>query len=360
MVHGGEELLIREWTTRIITVLTLAAVLLFGLLGYYERNPEAFAAASVPASLPQPIGSEQSFDPAAIRAGDTIAGMSAESVTAGTHGVNSVTVRFLGDREVSGRFEVLDVETEAYNPGDVVFTVDEKSAASLPKARTFHEVPNRFALHFAKETDKDIFGAAGSTGTGSIVITDYTAVYADTLEGIPDKAAFAEVKTLHVIPPLRPEQNNPDFDKEMKTFPALKLDPKRATANPGAVYAWLESVNKTFYGLAYNGKRISASQREQVGQWLRGAFTEARTDQLLRTHVPEVEGGYLIGGGSSGLIPPVVIKEVRDPLLTAGPDGEYVFTVTWIVSGTQDAKLTCYLRYEAAGWKIDRYGYEMI
>jgi hypothetical protein len=352
--------MIREWSNRILTVLTLAAVLLFGLLGYYERNPGVFAASTVRSSLPQQTGSGNLFDPATIRPGDSVAGLSAESVKPGTHGVNSVSVQFRGSKEITGRFEVLDLETEAYNPGDVIFTVDDKSAATLPKAKTFHEVPNRFALQFHTRADKSKFGEAGSTGTGSIVISDYKTVYADILEGVPDSAMLAEVKTLHLIPPLGPEQNNPDFDKEMKPFPALKLDPRKAAADPLSVYAWIESVNKTFYGLAYNGKKISASQREQAGRWLRGAFTEGRTDQLLRTHVPAVEGGYLIGGGSSGLIPPVVIKEVRDPLLAAGSNGEYVFTVTWIVSGTQDAKLTCYLQYGAAGWKIDRFGYEMI
>lgn len=352
--------MIREWSIRLLTVLILAAVLLFGLLGYYQRNPGVFAASTVQSSLPLQTGSANLFDPAAIRPGDSAAGLSVQSVKPGTHGASSVSVQFRGSKEVSGRFEVLDLETEAYNPGDVIFTVDDKSAASLPKAKTFHEVPNRFVLHFDTKADKSKFGEAGSTGTGSIVITDYKAVYADILEGVSDSAMLAGVKTLHLIPPLAPEQNNPDFDKEMKPFPALKLDPRKAAADPSSVYAWIESVNKTFYGLAYNGKRISASQREQAGRWLRGAFTEDRTDQLLQTHVPEAEGGYLIGGGSSGLIPPVVIKDVRDPLLTAGPNGEYVFTVTWIVSGTQDAKLTCYLQYGAAGWRIDRYGYEMI
>ncbi|TMV51190.1 hypothetical protein FE783_05245 [Paenibacillus mesophilus] len=352
--------MIREWSIRILTVLTLAAVLLFGLLGYYERNPEVFAASTVQPSLPQPTESGNLFDPATIRPGDSAAGLSVQSVKSGTHGTNSVSVQFSGSKEISGRFEVLDLETEAYNPGDVIFTVDDRSAASLPKAKTFHEVPNRFVLHFDTNSDKSKFGEAGSTGTGSIVITDYKAVYADILEGVSDSAMLAGVKTLHLVPPLSPEQNNPDFAKEMKPFPTFKPDPRKAAGDPWSVYAWIENVNKSFYGLAYNGKKISASQRDQVKHWLRGAFTEDRTDELLRTHVPEVEGGYLIGGGSSGLIPPVVIKEVRDPLLTAGRNGDYVFTVTWIVSGTQDAKLTCYLQYGASGWRIDRYGYEMI
>lgn len=352
--------MIGEWTTRLTTVLTLAAVLLFGFLGYYERNPEAFAAAPEPASSSRPPGEEHLYEPGTIRPGDTVAGMTAESVEAGGYGLNSVAVQFRGDKPLSGRFEVLDAETEPYNPGDVIFTVDPLSASSLPKANAFHQVPGRFALRFPDPSAKAVFGIVGSTGVGTIVIADYKSVYADILEGVPDTATLAEVKTLHVVPPVSPELNNPDFDKDMKPFPAFRLEPKKAQANPDAVYGWIESVNRTFYGLAYNGKRISAAQRERVEDWLGGAFTESAVDRLLDTHVPPVEGGYLIGGGFSGLIPPVVIQDVREPQLQAGADGEYVFTVTWIVSGTHDAKLTCVMRYEAKGWKIDRYGYEMI
>lgn len=351
--------MIREWFIRIGTVLTLAVVLFIGFLGYYRLNPEAFASAPV---MPFPALPErgQLFDPRAVRSGDSVAGMSAANVASGTHGVDSVSVLFQGTKEISGRFEVMDRETEPYNPGDVIFTVDEKSADSLPKAKSFHEVPNRFALKFASPGEKQKFGPAGSTGTGSIVISDYTAVYARILEGASDRATLAEVKTLHVISPKTPEVNNPDFDKTMLPFPALKLDPKQAVANPTAVYKWIESVNKAFGGLSYNGKKISASQRQKVKQWLEGAFTEERAAQLLESHVPEVEGGYLIGGGSSGLIPPVIIKDVSKPKLTAGKNGQYVFTVTWIVSGTRDAKLTCILQYGAKGWKIGKYEYEMV
>lgn len=352
--------MIREWFVRIGTVLLLAAVLLAGLLQFHNYSPNSFAAAptsSPPAAQPN---DGQLFDPAIIRAGDIAAGMSAKSVRVGTHSTSSVTVLFQGDKEISGRFEVLDTETEAYNPGDVIFTVDEKSAKSLPKVKMFHEVPSRFALHFSNAADKAKFGIVGSTGTGIIRITDYTAVYADVLEGVSDKATFAELKTLHVIPPRSPEENNPDFDKGIKAFSKFTLSPTQAVANPKAVYGWIENVHKTFQGMQFNGKRISASQRNKIKQWLSGAFTADRTEQLLRTHVPEVEGGYLIVGASSGLIPPLIINEVRNPKLTAGKNGQYIFTVTWILSGTQDARLTCYMQYSNSGWKIERYEYEMI
>ncbi|MEF3301720.1 hypothetical protein [Paenibacillus sp. GYB003] len=354
--------MIREWYVRVGTVSTLAAVLAAGFFGYYNWNPDAFAASPSPAQAAPlaPPERDQLFDPGAVRPGDVVAGMSAASVSAGTHGVRSVTVRFEGAKTVSGRFEVMGRETEPYNPGDVIFTVDDRSASLLPKAKTFHEVPNRFSLRFANPDDRAKFGDAGSTGTGSIVVTDYTAVYADILEGTSDTATLGEIRTLHVIPPKSPEENNPDFDKAMLPFPALKLEPKRAVANPLAVYEWLESVEKSFYGLAYNGKPISAAQRDKVRLWLLGAFTESRAERLLLSHVPETEGGYLINGASSGLIPPVIVKDVAEPKLTAAADGTYEFAVTLVVSGTRDAKLTCTLQYGKNGWKIDDYAYVMM
>ncbi|RKN72395.1 hypothetical protein [Paenibacillus ginsengarvi] len=351
--------MIREWYVRIGTVLTFAFVLLTGFLGYYTLNPHAFAASPVQPSAATPVR-EALFEPASVRPGDSVAGMSAVAVSPGTHGVNSVSVLFAGDKQISGRFEVRDRVTEPYNPGDVIFTVDGKSEGSLPKAMSFHEVPNRFALTFANPDDKRRFGPAGSSGTGTIAISGYMAVYAPILEGTSDRATLAEIKTLHVIAPLSPEVNNPDFDKNMKPFPALKLKPAEAAAKPAAVYAWLEAVDKAFYGLEYNGKKISAAQRDKVKLWLQGAFTEERVDRLLEQHVPESEGGYLIGGGSSGLFPPLVIKDVVGPKLVAASDGLYAFTVTWIVSGTQDARMVCYLKYGANGWKIASYEYELI
>lgn len=349
----------RHTSIRYTMVLTGAALLLAGLSLYDSGYPESSAAPSEPVIVAR-SGDSQMFDPAAIKSGDLVAGMTAKEIESGTYGQQSVAVTFYGTKEISGRFEVMDLETQPYNPGDVIFYVDSKSATSLPKPISFHEVPNHFVLKFANEADKAKFGAAGSTGTGSIVISDYLAVYANILEGTSDKASLAEVKTLNVIAPISPEENNPDFDKEMKTFPVLTVAPNKAIDSPGQVYEWIEGVHQSFYGLAYNGKRISGTQRERVESWLAEAFTEKRTGQLLDLHVPAVDGGYLIVSGSSGLIPPVLIQEVGNVQLSKETDESYLLTADWIVTGTRDAKLICKLEYEAGSWKIGAFHYEMI
>lgn len=195
--------MIREWLIRTGAVVTLAGTLLIGLLGYGTYRPELFAMApGMPAGQAETeTDGGRLFDPQAVHPGDTVAGMQTQLVKPGTNGHNSVSVEFRGTKEISGRFEVVDPETAGYNPGDVVFTADNRSAARLPQPSLLPEAPNRFALQFASNEDKSIFGEPGSTGLGSIVISDYTAVFADILEGVSDKATLAEIRTLHVIPP---------------------------------------------------------------------------------------------------------------------------------------------------------------
>ncbi|MEF3308150.1 hypothetical protein PV433_04455 [Paenibacillus sp. GYB004] len=350
----------RHTSIRYTMVLTGAALLLAGLSLYDSSNPESSAAPSSKPAIQTPSGDSQMFDPASIRPGDQVAGMTAQEIRSGTYGLQSVAVTFQGTKEISGRFEVMDLETQPYNPGDVIFYVDNKSATSLPKPIRFHEVPNHFVLKFANETDKAKFGSAGSTGTGSIVISDYLAVYADILEGTSDKASLTEVKALNVIAPSSPEENNPDFDKEMKPFPILTITPQKALGSPEPVYEWIEGVHRSFYGLAYNGKRISEAQRERVKSWLAEAFTDTATEQLADSHVPAVDGGYLIVSGSSGLIPPVIIQKVGSMKMAEQEDGSYLLTADWIVTGVSDARLICELEYEDGRWKISTFHYEMI
>lgn len=300
------------------------------------------------------------YNPSKIAEGGHVAGMTVQTVSKETHGKGSVAVLFQGHKEIAGRFEVYDTDTKAYNAGDVIFFADAPSDSLLPKPEPFRDTPAHFALRFPNETDKERFGMAGSTGTGTIVISDYLSVWAELLEGTSDRATFEQAKTLNVVPPPIPEENNPDFDREMRPFDELKLSPNEAIDNPGAVYAWIESVDKTFLGLAYNGKRISAAQRERIRTWLLGAFTETMAEELLDRHVPEVEGGYLIGGGLSGLKPALHIQRVQNPSFVKDGDGSYSFTVTYIASGTHDAVLTCSIVQLNGIWKIMKYEVKLI
>ncbi|GAA3404992.1 hypothetical protein ACFFNY_28045 [Paenibacillus hodogayensis] len=193
--------MLREWSIRIGAVLALAAVLLAGLFETWQFHIYRVAAVSSDSALQE----DQSwlFDPGSVRSGDTVAGMSAQSVQPGAQGDHTVAVQFAGTKEVSGRFRVLDKVTGDYRPGDVIFTLDERSADRLPRAGEREETSGSFALHFEDVRDKSRFGPTGSTGVGSIVISAYTAVYADKPETLTDKATLAEVRTLHVIPPRK-------------------------------------------------------------------------------------------------------------------------------------------------------------
>lgn len=332
----------------------LAGALLAGWFGHVGSSPEFLAAGgdaasvSIPAVMPE----SPSFDPYTVQAGDTVAGMLATRIERGVLGAGAVSALFEGKREVTGEFQVMSRETEPYNAGDVLFTPDPVWQRMLPVAEALDRPARRFALQFEDEADRERFGAAGSTGRGTLLITSYTAVYAEVLEGVADRAAVSKVSGLHVIPPLPPELNNADFDRDMRPFPRLAVAAK-SDESALDIYEWLRAVNHTFMvGMAYNGKPVSAAQRDRVGEWLREAFTDAAAERMLDEHVPETEEGFLIMGGMSGLLPPARIEDVRDASIEA-LDGRYTFTAKFVLSGTHDAVLICVLKPTADGWKID-------
>lgn len=334
----------------------LAGALLAGWFGHVGSSPEFLAAAgdTVPVPIPAVVPETPRFDPYTVQTGDTVAGMTATRIETGVLGAGSVSVLFEGEREVTGDFQVMSRETEPYNAGDVLFTPDRVWQRMLPVAEALDRPARTFALQFADEADRERFGAAGSTGRGTLLIASYTAAYAEVLEGAADRAVVAEVSGLHVIPPLPPELDNPDFDREMRPFPRLEMAAANTDESALDVYEWLRAVSHTFMaGMIYNGKPVSDAQRDQVGEWLREAYTDAAAERMLDEHVPETADGFLIMGGMSGLLPPAKIEDVRDASVEPAPGGRYTFTATFVLTGTHDAVLTCVLESTADGWKID-------
>jgi hypothetical protein len=324
--------------------------------GASSVTPKVPNTASVHTAAPSPAPVSMHYDPSALKVGDQLTGLKLIKIEAETYGKGSIVSVWDGELQLTGTFEYLYPESD-YNPGQVIFIPDAASAAKLPQPKAFEGQSMRFALHFTKADDKKKFGPPGSRGSAELRITSYASVYAGILEGTSDTAAVQSVSDVQVTLPPLTQVSNTDLDAALIPFPALKqINLMSDAENFRKVQDWIYSVDQSLLtGLAHSGKRISADQRERIRLWLSQAFTDQKAFQLLDNLVPASEGGYLMGGGLSGLRASSQVKELKDQKLVNEKDGTAVYKVTYVLSGTQDAYLTCQLVPVDSQWKIGTY-----
>jgi hypothetical protein len=239
----------------------------------------------------------------------------------------------------------------------VIFIPDAASAAKLPQPEAFEGQSMRFVLHFTNAEDKQKFGPPGSRGSAALSITSYASVYAGILEGTSDTAAVQSVSNVQVTHPPSTQVSNAELDGALNPFPVLKqIELMSDSETFQKIQDWIYNVDKSILnGLAYSGKRISPDQRERIRIWLLQAFTDQKAFQLLDHFVPASEGGYLMAGGLSGLQAGSQVQELKDQKLVNEKDGTITYKVTYVLSGTQDAYLTCQLVPVDSQWKIGTY-----
>jgi hypothetical protein len=325
--------------------------------GAASVTPKVPAAASISATAPSPAPISLHYDPAALKIGDQLAGLKLIKIESETYGKGSIVSVWDGGLQLSGTYEYLYQEA-AYNSGQVIFIPDAASAAKLPQPEAFEDQSVRFVLHFTNAEEKQKFGSPGSRGSAALSITSYASVYAGVLEGTSDTAAVQSVSDVQVTLPPLTQVSNTDLDAALKPFPVLKQIELISDAETiRKVQDWINSVDQSLLtGLvAHSDKRISADQRERILIWLSQAFTDQKAFQLLDSFVPASEGGYLVGDGLSGLHAGSQVKELKDQKLVNEKDGTVVYKVTYVLSGTQDAYLTCQLVPVDSQWKIGAY-----
>jgi hypothetical protein len=324
--------------------------------GAASVTPKVPAAASISSIAPSPAPVSIHYDPSALKVGDQLTGLKLIKIESETYGKGSIVSVWDGELQLSGTYEYLYQEA-AYNSGQVIFIPDAASAAKLPQPKAFEGQSMRFVLHFTKAEDKQKFGPPGSRGSASLSITSYASVYAGILEGTSDTAAVQSVSNVQVTLPPLTQVSNTDLDAALKPFPVFKQIELISDAETfRKVQDWINSVdNSLLSGLAHSGKRISVDQRDRIRLWLSQAFTDQKALQLLDSFVPASEGGYLMVGGLSGLHASSQVKELKDQKLVNEIDGTTTYKVTYVLSGTQDAYLTCQLVPVDSQWKIGAY-----
>jgi hypothetical protein len=319
-------------------------------------SPKVPAAASVHTAAPSLSPVSMHYDPSAVKVGDHLTGLKLIKIESETYGKGSIVSVWDGELQLSGAYEYLYQEA-AYNSGQVIFIPDAASTAKLPQPKGFEGQSMRFVLHFTKAEDKQKFSPPGSMGSAVLNITSYASVYAGILEGTSDTAVVHAVSDVQVkLPPIT-QVTDADLDAALKPFPVLKQIELASDADTfRKVQDWIYNVDHSLLiGLAHSGKRISADQRERIRIWLSQAFTNQKAFQLLDNWVPASEGGYLLGGGLSGLRASSEVKELKDQKLVNEKDGTATYKVTYVLSGTQDAYLTCQLVPVDSQWKIGVY-----
>jgi hypothetical protein len=324
--------------------------------GVTSVTPKVPAAASISTTGPRSAPVSMHYVPAALIIGDQLTGLKLIKLESETYGKGSIVSVWDGELQLSGTFEYLYKEA-AHNSGQVIFIPDASSAAKLPQPEAFAGQSMRFVLHFTKAEDKKKFGPPGSRGTAALQITSYASVYAGMLEGTSDTAAVQSVTDVQVtLPPLTQISNN-ELDGALKPFPVLKQIEMMSDAETfQKVQDWIYSVDKSLLtGLAQSGKRISPEQRERIRIWLSQAFTDQKAFQLLDSFVPASEGGYLLVGGLSGLHAASQVNELKDQKFINEKDGTVIYKARYVLSGTQDAYLTCQLVPVDSQWKIGAY-----
>jgi hypothetical protein len=296
------------------------------------------------------------YDPAALTIGDQLTGLKLIKLETESYGKGSIVSVWGGELQVSGTYEYMYKEA-TYNSREIIFIPDAASAVKLPQPKAFEGQSMRFVLHFAKDEDKQKFGPPGSRGNAALKITSYASVYAGILEGTSDTAAVQSVLSVQVTLPPLTQITNADLKAALRPFPVLQqIKMASDTDTLRKVQDWLYEIDMTLSnGLGHSEKRISADQREQIRIWLTQAFTDQKSFQLLENFVPASEGGYLINGGLSGLNAASQVKELKDQKLVAEKDGTAAYKVTYVLSGTQDAYLTCKLVPVDSQWKIGAY-----
>jgi hypothetical protein len=326
------------------------------MTGALTVTPKVPDAASVHTAAPSLAPVSLHYDPSAIKVGDHLTGLKLIKIESETYGKGSIVSVWDGELQLSGTYEYL-YQAAAYNSGQVIFIPDAASAAKLPQPKALEGQSMRFMLHFNKSEDKQKFGPPGSRGSSSLSITSYASVYAGILEGTSDTAAVQSVSNVQVTLPPLTQVSNTDLDAALKPFPVLKqIDLISDAETFLKVQDWINSVDKSLLtGLAHSGKRISADQRERFRIWLSQAFTDQKAFQLLDNFIPASEGGYLMIGGLSGLHASSQVKELKDQKLVNEKDGTVTYKVTYVLSGTQDAYLTCQLVPVDSQWKIGTY-----
>jgi hypothetical protein len=326
------------------------------MTGALTVTPKVPDAASVHTAAPSLAPVSLHYDPSAIKVGDHLTGLKLIKIESETYGKGSIVSVWDGELQLSGTYEYL-YQAAAYNSGQVIFIPDAASSAKLPQPKAFEGQSMRFMLHFNKSEDKQKFGPPGSRGSSSLSITSYASVYAGILEGTSDTAAVQSVSNVQVTLPALTQVSNTDLDAALKPFPVLKQIELMSDAETFLkVQDWINSVDKSLLtGLAHSGKRISADQRERFRIWLSQAFTDQKAFQLLDNFIPASEGGYLMIGGLSGLHASSQVKELKDQKLVNEKDGTFTYKVTYVLSGTQDAYLTCQLVPVDSQWKIGTY-----
>ncbi|GIP38682.1 hypothetical protein J31TS4_19620 [Paenibacillus sp. J31TS4] len=330
-----------------IALLTAAGVLLIQLFPMAQEPAEREAS--------------RWYVPEIIQPGDRIGGMTAAGQERGTYGVGSFVTAFTGPVELTGTYEHRYREPDVYNAGQIIFTPDEASAAKLPQAEQARQWPTRLVLTDAVSAHAEAFGTPGTTGTAAVVLSRYTDVYADILEGVSNAGELVRAEALTAVPPPAPEAANPGFTAALAPFPALTLSPDGPTEEEArGVAGWLSEVSRVYLTSLAPG-RISDAQRASMKTWLHQAFTEEKAEALLAEAAqPAGDGSWTVSGGWLNLLPPSEIKEVRGPALAIQADGGYVYTAVAVLAGTHDAELTIRLMRKDGGWRIAEYGYRLI
>ncbi|MFK7695761.1 hypothetical protein [Paenibacillus sp. HJGM_3] len=335
-----------SWTLP-LAVLSIAAAILF-------IRSEAPDPIDTPLSTPT-ASTAVTYDPAMLHPGDKVGGMTVESTQRDPNGQQSATVVFSGSVPLEGTYEY-STPLSGYHPEEVVFTPSPTSAARMPRAESMAADSVRFRLSFRDEGEKTKFGTPGSTGTAMLVLTRYNSISAPILDGTPNSGSVQDIQVSTVTAP--PALSSDELSGLLQPYSATKrprFDPN-GSLDPAPVADWIQAIDAHFR-LPMSEKQANANQREQIRSWLSGAFVASKASELLNQYVISSGDGYMVTGGSPGLLPPGPIKSVKDASLTIrdAAQKEMTFTMTYVMSGTQDAYLTCILKEEKGEVKIDRW-----
>ncbi|GIP40138.1 hypothetical protein J31TS4_34180 [Paenibacillus sp. J31TS4] len=321
-----------------------AALLLLVLAGVF------LAQLGLPVQTGKPLTPDAHlYDPATIRTGDRAAEMTVLRKEEGVYGSGSVATTFEGEVKLTGSYTYL------YN-GQLVFQPDEASAGKLPRAEGLANRPPRLVLRFGSSDAEALFGQPGSLGTAELVVSEYTDVFADRIEGVPNSGQVAELERIAAYPPLQPAAAALD----LQSFPVLRFtasEDERGQAQKAA--DWLQEVVRIAAAGVSPGK-LSEAERESVERWLRQVFTAERAEALLYRNAAKTQDGYLI---SFALVnPPLMITQEpaeRTPSLEKLPNDGYLYSASVRIGGKETYRETYRLVLSDGGWRIDEYSWTL-
>lgn len=246
------------------------------------------------------------FNIETVQVGDTYDGLTVTEIQSAERFLDGTTVTFEGNVTLSGTFKHYYIDAN-YNPGDVVFSLDEASMEKLPMPDLYEGMNQlQFVLNLDEgENAEELFGPRGTSGEIEINISGYSAFVAEAWGGTVNPMIVEEIVSIETIPPDHPDKLNSDATERLNSYPQLELDFSEWLEEDAWTLAeWLASVQQTFMdGAIFDERRLHPDDREAIAEWMRQVFSESMTGRLLDVYVPETDGGYIVAGGYLGLIP---------------------------------------------------------